>query len=153
MIKIFTGLFIIIILFFLSIEDVKTMTVPVKGIIMIFISGAVLCISGSEPVVFHINGWLLLSFTAFLTALVSGGLGGGDVRLFSALGFALGVSEGIRIFMLSFLLSGLFVLMIKLLPARIRIINRVKIKKEIPFVPFIAVSAFLIFTENLLYCL
>lgn len=153
MINIFSKLFILIILIFLSTVDVKTETVPIKGILMVFASGAVLCLSGTESAGFYIKGWLVLTSAAFLTAFLSKGLGGGDVKLFSALGFALGVYEGLKIYVYSFLLSGFFVLMIKILPVRIRVINRLKQKKEIPFVPFIAASAFLIFTENLLYCL
>ncbi|MDO4482387.1 MAG: prepilin peptidase [Bacillota bacterium] len=153
MIKYFSELVILIILIFISIEDVKTMTVPASGTLGVFLSGAFLCLSGAETPAFYFKGWLVLTFTAFITAFLSKGLGGGDVKLFSALGFALGALEGIKLFVYSFLLSGFFVLLIKILPGRIVVINRLKQKKEMPFVPFIAASAFLIFTKNLLYCL
>ena len=153
MIDIFINLIIIITLFYLSIVDIKKMIVEYKGIAIIFIAGAALWLFGETELSFHIKGCFIITSIAFLIAYITKGLGGGDVKLFSAIGFAFGICEATRILMLSFLLSGIFVILIKLIPLSITPISQLKVSKEIPFVPFIAASAFLIFIQNLLYLL
>lgn len=146
-------LFILLILIYLSVVDIRTMTVPLKGVAVIF-AVAVLCIFfGKENIYFYIKGWLLITVIVLILAAVTGGIGGGDVKLFSSLGAAMGAGEALKILILSFFLSGIFAIAVKVMPVKISVFISLKNKKEIPFVPFIAFSAFLIFTENLLYYL
>jgi len=151
--EIILKLFILITLMYLSAVDMKTMTVPGWGIGLIYMLGILLFLYGKENINFYLKGWIVLLISSFAIALLTKGLGGGDVKLFSALGASFGVCEALKILALAFVLSGIFICMILTLPIKSKKFSALKSKKEIPFVPFITLSAFLIFTENLLYCL
>ena len=151
--EIIVKLFIIMILFYLSTVDIRKMTVPNKGTALIFIAGIVLMLTGDKNIYFYLNGFILMSVSSIAIALVSKGLGGGDVKLLSALGASLGAYEALEILALSFVMAGIFIVFIRVMSFRNTRFLHLRSKKEIPFVPFIACSAFLIFTENLLYCL
>ena len=153
MTEIIIKLFIIIILVYLSIVDIRKMIVPTVGISAIYAAGVIMMLTCDENVKFYIEGWFFLTISSLAIALFTRGLGGGDVKLLSGLGASLGCHEALKILAFSFILTGIFVIFIHTYPFKSARFKTLKTKKEIPFVPFIALSTFLIFTKKLLYCL
>lgn len=144
---------VFLILIFLSIWDIKYRVVPPAGCIAIALAGLILLIKDGD-LVFHFKGASMIFAMSFLIAFITKGLGGGDIKLFTALGFAFGIGMAVEIMIFSFLLSGIFIVSTWILIKLGRIIpifSRITTFSELPLVPFIAISYILIFTENLLY--
>lgn len=123
----------------LSIADIKYKIVPDQLVILLAVSAVGL-------IQYH-TSWLdMLSGAALglgimaVTALLGRAIykreavGGGDIRLFAALGLVVGTKGVLAVFMLSALLSGAH--MVFLLAT-----HKIKRKDTIPMVPYIAVSA------------
>ncbi len=123
----------------LSISDIKYRIVPDQLLIM-------LAVSAVGVIQYH-TGWMDMLCGAALgigimgaTALLGKAMykrdtvGGGDIKLFGALGLVLGVRGVLAVFMISALLSGAH--MVFLLATR-----RIKRKDTIPMVPYIAAAA------------
>lgn len=123
----------------LSIADIKYRIVPDQLVILLAVSAVGL-------IQYH-TGWLDMLCGASLglgimgaTALLGRSLyhrdavGGGDIRLFAALGLVLGTKGVLAVFMLSALMSGAH--MVILLAA-----HKIKRKDTIPMVPYIAAAA------------
>lgn len=138
-------IFLLLILFVLSVVDLREMIVPGAGIAAVAGIGVLRGILGEQGWMFHVKGGLILFCVCIGIALISGGLGGGDVKLFGALGFALGTRAAAEIFVLAFLLSGIFVSAAHLLLRITGREGRFVGKKEIPFVPFIGAAAAVLF--------
>ncbi|MBP2240591.1 leader peptidase (prepilin peptidase)/N-methyltransferase [Cytobacillus eiseniae] len=75
-------------------------------------------------------GFILLLFIAIIS---KGGMGGGDIKLFAVIGFALGV----KLVLLSFFLATLFGALFGLVGM---LLGKVKKGKPIPFGPYIAIG-------------
>lgn len=123
----------------LSISDIKYRIVPDQLLVL-------LAVSAVGVIQYH-TGWLDILCGASLgigimgvTALIGKAMykrdavGGGDIKLFGALGLVLGVRGVLTVFMLSALISGAH--MVFLLATR-----RIKRKDTIPMVPYIALAA------------
>ena len=123
----------------LSMSDIKFRIVPDE---LLFL----LAVSALGLIQYH-AGWLDMLYGAFAglgimgaTALIGKAMyrrdavGGGDIKLFAALGLVLGLKGVLLVFMMSALLSGAHMV---LLLAR----KKIKRKDTIPMVPYIAVSA------------
>ncbi len=101
------------------------------------------------------GGALLALFFFFLYAVTRGrGMGLGDAYVAGAIGVLLGLSRGIEAVMLAFWVGTLLVLSFWLLSSVIRrtawgmAFERVTMKTELPFVPFLALGALLaLFTD------
>ncbi|SHK19275.1 Type IV leader peptidase family protein [Clostridium cavendishii DSM 21758] len=124
-----------IILFYISVEDIKTKEVSNKAVIAMFIVAI--------PSIYFINrdivlkvliGFLVISLVLFgISKLTKGALGMGDVKVISALTLYLGFEGSmIIVFLASFLVAiiGIFFL-IKSFSNK---------NKEIPFIPFILIA-------------
>lgn len=123
----------------LSIADIKYRVVPDQLVILLAVSAVGL-------IQYH-TGWLdMLSGAALglgimaVTALLGRAIykrdavGGGDIRLFAALGLVLGTKGVLAVFMISAIISGAH--MVFLL-----VTHKIKRKDTVPMVPYIAVSA------------
>lgn len=83
----------------------------------------------------HIIAGLIVFIGLLVVALATnGGMGGGDIKLLSLLGLALGIKEILMIFMIASFFGAIIGLIIKF-------VNRGV--KTLPFVPFIFVGVFL----------
>ncbi|MGM9582543.1 MAG: prepilin peptidase [Phascolarctobacterium sp.] len=81
------------------------------------------------------QGFFLLGLLMLLVYLASrGGMGEGDVKLAAVLGLWLGVEQGLACLLLAFV-SG------AIIGGSIILLQRTDIKKELPFGPYLAISA------------
>ncbi|MBP3038109.1 prepilin peptidase [Bacillaceae bacterium Marseille-Q3522] len=118
------------------VSDIKYMLIPDQ--VLLFFAALFLLervLIPLEPwwdsLVGSLGGFILL----FVIAVISkGGMGGGDIKLFALLGFVL----GIKLVLVSFLLSTLFGALYGVIAI---ITKKVKRKQAIPFGPFIALGA------------
>ncbi len=165
----------IINLIYLSVIDVKTKLVPVKGQAIALLSGCV-CFGlsflftkfsvekgkegGAVEALFYkivdtpgslLSGFFVLLIICSLIALLSGGLGGGDVKIFSAAGLICGLKGGVEILLYALALSGIFCVILRLLPLVFKRLYKLKKVKEIPLLPFITISSVLQFLQKTLY--
>lgn len=135
------ALLIIWILLELSISDIKYRIVPDQLL-------ALLAVSAVGTIQYH-RGWQDMLLGAVLGLGITGmsaligkaayrreTVGGGDIKLFAALGLVLGVRGVVMVFMLSALMSGAH--MVYLLARR-----KIGRKDTIPMVPYISAAAFI----------
>jgi len=165
----------IINLIYLSVIDVKTKLVPVKGQVIAISCGCgclVLSILNAklnlllskehwvaelfvnriiENPLSMLSGFSVLLIVCSLVAVITGGLGGGDVKIFSAVGLICGLKGGVEILLAAFALSGIFCVIIRVLPIIFRRFLKLKNVKEIPLLPFITISSVLQFLQKSLY--
>lgn len=84
----------------------------------------------------HIIGTLIISIPFLILAMISNGLGGGDIKLMAAAGFLLGVNKIFVAFIISSLIGGIYAIYV--------LINKkAKGKDAIPFGPFLCIGIYL----------
>lgn len=117
----------------ITVIDLKTQIIPSKLIVAIFFISLIYKIYIGE-IFDSITGMLISFFILWLIAVISkGGMGGGDIKLISALGVLSGFKGILTIISLSFILGGIVAVFL--------IITKVKSRKDaVPFAPFIAIS-------------
>ncbi|MDR0957854.1 MAG: A24 family peptidase [Clostridiales bacterium] len=122
---------------FVFIIDIKSFTIPFKLCIFIAFLGILKFITQEMSLSGFVNiiiGCFAVSLPMLALAVVYGAVGGGDVKLFAALGLFFGWKLIILCAVISFLLGGLF-------SAILIIIKKRNIKDAVPFGPFISISA------------
>lgn len=116
--------------------DLKYQVIPDKVVLPTFIMGLLLNILiNKENILYHLMGFALGGGTIFLIVVLSrGGMGGGDIKLFAAVGIFLGFRLTALALLLSFILGSFAGIVLVLL-------KRKKINDAIPFGPFIALAS------------
>lgn len=131
---------IISILVIISGIDYYTQTIPDSLVLVLLIISIIQKITlyllyGSSPQIFNSSLGLLISGGLFLLiAIVSkGGMGGGDIKLISVLGFVLGFKRIFLSIFLSFIIGAIISIFL--------LIFKVKSRKDpIPFGPFLCIA-------------
>jgi len=100
-------IFIFAVLCGLSVIDVRTMMVPRAGPLLILAAGLLMLALGFLEPDAAFKGMAVMTAAGLMIALLTGGLGGGDVKVFAAMGLCTGTASGLEILMLSFLISGI----------------------------------------------
>lgn len=129
---------LISLLVIISISDIKYMLIPDKILLFFF---SILFI---ERLILPLNPWWdslvgasVIFVILFMIAVISkGGMGGGDIKLFTVLGFVLGLKQ----ILFTFFFANIFGALIGLIGMAIGVFER---KKPIPFGPFIAIGTFI----------
>ncbi len=122
----------------MSISDIKYRIVPDQLLVLLAVSaaGVIQYRSWQDMLYGAAAGFLIMGMTALLGKALyrRDAVGGGDIKLFSALGLLLGLRGVLFVFMLSALLSGagLAYLLAK---------KKIKRTDTVPMVPFIAAAA------------
>ena len=145
--KIITEILFLMVLYILAVVDFRRQIVPDWGPALIAVLALVRLAAGILTPAASATGLMLLGGTVFLLAVLTGGIGGGDVKLLGTCGAFLGLLPGADFFLLSFFLSGVFAAGLKILPVFIEKPTLSRIR-EIPIVPFAALAATLIFLQN-----
>ena len=122
-----------------AMSDIKYRIVPDQLLIMLAVSavGVIQYHQGALDMLYGaLLGFGIMGMTALLGKAMyrREAVGGGDIKLFAALGLVLGVKGALIVFMLSALLSGAHMV---LLLAR----KKIKRKDTIPMVPYISAAA------------
>ena len=102
--------------------------------LVFFITGMVQGVYDLSDLLFRVYGFIVGGGFFFLIAVVTGAMGGGDIKIMAALGFLFGFTPTILLTFLSFVLGGI-------LSAMLLVLKIKKRKDHIPFGPFICISA------------
>ena len=132
----FVYIFVFSLLIVVSVIDSKTKTISNKLVFLIFIVS--LMYKLYIGLIFDSMLGLLTGFSIFFfIAVVSrGGMGGGDIKLVSAIGVLLGFEKTLSMISFAFILAGIVAVLL--------LITKVKSRKDsLPFAPFIAISTFI----------
>lgn len=85
----------------------------------------------------YLLGFIVLGGISLLIALISNGIGGGDIKLLALLGLALGLEVGVTLYVFSYIFASFIVILVliarKLQPGKF-------INKELPMAPFFALG-------------
>ena len=137
--------YILILLIYISIEDIKYLQILDELFFLLLLLNIVLLINNFY--FFYIFNFLfLILLFHILYYLSKGGLGYGDIKVFCALALNLNLFEGVYLLIFTFLYAGFFAI-------GLIILKKVKRKTKLPLVPFIALSylTIILIREGLLW--
>lgn len=122
----------------LSIIDLKIGIVPDSINILIFILSIPVILINREHIIYHIIGLFLISVPFFLIAVLTNGIGGGDIKLFAVTGLFLGA---LHIFLAMFFCC----LLASIIGLTLKYTNKLNTKNNnsIPLVPYISIGVIL----------
>lgn len=131
-----TAIILIICLIISAFIDLRYQIIPDKVILPAMAYGLLINILvHREDLPNHLMGFALGGGIIFLIVVLSrGGMGGGDIKLFAAVGLFLGVRLTVLAMLLSFIMGSIAGLILIMLNIR-------KMKDAIPFGPFIALGS------------
>ncbi len=127
------------VLIVITFTDLDHRIIPNKVVLFGLVVGLPLVwLSGSPGLADALAGVLVGALPLFLLAVLTNGMGGGDVKLVGMLGLYLGWS---KVLMMIFLASG----MAAIIGIVLMLLGKVKRRQPIPFGPFIAVATMLVY--------
>lgn len=121
------------ILIIIAFIDLDTMIINDRFQIIILALSIIWHIINQSSPINQISGALIVSIPLFIIAIVTGGIGGGDVKLMFVAGLYLGFSNTLVAFFIAAITGGIYALY--LLGA-----NKAGRKSEIPFGPFLCLG-------------
>lgn len=126
---------VVFILLYIIVIDLKYMIIPDKLNLSLVILGIIMLIYSSNKYYYIIGA--MIGFLVFLIiAVLTDAMGGGDIKLMTALGLIFGIKGVMFITIFSFITGAIISVLLLLL----KIKNR---NDKIPFGPFISLSAML----------
>lgn len=129
--------FLVIFLIPLSIYDMKHYIIPNHVLIIMFITALALFDMSLKAFWISILIMILLHFVYFIS---KESIGYGDIKLFSLLSIILSNSQFLLMFMFTFIIAGIFVLLC--------LCTSKNLMKKVPLVPFITVSTLFVLIFN-----
>lgn len=118
----------------LSMIDLEHKIIPDRFHVIIGICAIAIILLGNEVnYLEHIIGLFAISVPIYIIALVSGGMGEGDVKLFAVCGLLLGWKLIVMTMFFASILASIYSLVLM-------IFKKAEMKSEIPFGPFISAS-------------
>ncbi len=115
----------------IAIIDVKSMVIP-PSLVFIFILLSVFPVLMHHDILDNFYGFVILTLFFLLMLLIfPGAFGGGDIKLYAAAGFLLGVEMSIVLLEVSLISGAIFGIVFALIKGR-------NFRLKIPFAPFIA---------------
>ncbi|SDJ01774.1 prepilin peptidase [Natribacillus halophilus] len=109
--------------------------VTIPGMVYFLIFNAIIDISHFHH--YLLGGLLLGGIHLFLAVVSQGQIGGGDIKLFALIGFAMGGEAGFTIFIYTYLIAGLWAIPYLIY---IKVIRKQKNAPMVPLAPFIALG-------------
>ncbi|MGL5978411.1 MAG: prepilin peptidase [Erysipelotrichaceae bacterium] len=129
-------LMLVAVLIVLTMIDFDHMIIPDRLQLILFILGCFAILFFDTNPMHHVLGFFVVSIPLYLVAVLTGGLGGGDVKLMATAGFLLGYQAILVALFIGIMIGG--IVGIYLLATK-----RVGRKTEIPFGPYLAVGIYL----------
>jgi leader peptidase (prepilin peptidase)/N-methyltransferase len=135
-----TGLFVFSLLLIIALIDIEHYLIPNEAVVFLLLAGITYHVIESDLTIFNrllgLSVGLLIPI--FIAILSYGSIGGGDIKLLSAMGFWVGFPGILYVLITSSLAGGIFSLILLAL-------GRKKQKESIPFAPFLAAGFILIY--------
>ena len=118
--------------------DFDTMYIYDRFHIILLLLGIVLIANDPSSIKMRLLGTVIVSIPYLILAIITQGIGGGDVKLIAAAGLVLGAPNTVVAFIISTLLGGIVAVYIVLF-------NKKKAKDAIPFGPYLCIGIFTAF--------
>jgi len=131
----FIGLPLVSLLIIIAMIDFDTMEIMDRFHIMILILALITIYFSDLSIYSHIAGFFIISVPLFIVALITGGLGGGDIKLIAVAGLLLGLSSTLVAFMIASITGGLIALYLLIFKKESR-------KAAIAFGPYLCIGIY-----------
>lgn len=118
--------------------DFDTMYIYDRFHIILLLLGIVLIANDPSSIKMRLLGTVIVSIPYLILAIITQGIGGGDVKLIAAAGLVLGAPNTVVAFIISTLLGGIVAVYIVLF-------NKKKAKDAMPFGPYLCIGIFTAF--------
>lgn len=116
--------------------DIDTMLIYDRFHILIALIGIIFMVMDPSSIKSRLLGMLIVSLPYFILAIVTQGIGGGDVKLIAAAGLVLGAPNTILAFILSTSIGGVYGVYVLLS-------KKLEAKDAIPFGPYLCIGIFI----------
>lgn len=116
--------------------DIGHKIVPDKILIFMFVLALPAIYFSDNGIITHIIGFFLVSVPFLIVALLTNGIGGGDIKLYAVIGLFLGWKITIVSLLITLILASIFSIILM-------IAKKATKKSQIPLVPFISIGTFI----------
>ncbi|MBV1708374.1 MAG: prepilin peptidase [Erysipelothrix sp.] len=124
------------ILIVIAMIDIDTLEIYDRFQVMLFILALINLIISPLPWIDHVIGFFIISTPFYIIALVTNGMGGGDIKLIAIAGFLLGYQATLVTFFISTLTGSLWAFYLL-------IIKKSGRKTQLPFGPFLCIGIYI----------
>lgn len=132
----FIGLILTSILIIITMIDIDTMEINDRFQIMILMLAIITIFTQDVNILEHLIGFFIISVPFFIIALITEGLGGGDIKLVAIAGLLLGYKRIFVAFLIAALIGGVYAIYLLTLKGQSQ-------KKAIAFGPYLCIGIYL----------
>ena len=123
------------ILIVITMIDIDTLEIYDRFQIMLFILALINLMISPLPWIDHVIGFFIISIPFYIIALLTNGMGGGDIKLIAIAGFLLGYQATLVTFFISTLTGSIWAIYLL-------IIKKSGRKTQLPFGPFLCIGIY-----------
>lgn len=131
----FIGVSLASILIIITMIDIDTMEIYDRFHVLIFILAFINLFISDLSILNHAIGFFIISIPLFILAIITGGIGGGDIKLIAVSGLLLGVANTLVAFFIASVVGGVIAIYLLLFQNKSR-------KQAIAFGPYLCVGIF-----------
>lgn len=124
------------ILIVITMIDIDTLEIYDRFQIMLFILALINLMISPLPWIDHVIGFFIISIPFYIIALLTNGMGGGDIKLIAIAGFLLGYQATLVTFFISTLTGSIWAIYLM-------IIKKSGRKTQLPFGPFLCIGIYI----------
>jgi leader peptidase (prepilin peptidase) / N-methyltransferase len=132
------GVILVSILLIITLIDIDTMEIYDTFQVILFVLAAVFITQSSLPLGDHLIGFFIISVPFYIIALITGGMGGGDIKLIAMGGLLLGWKATLIAFFIASITGGIVAILLVLLKQQGR-------KSLIAFGPYLCLGIYIAF--------
>lgn len=130
------GILLTSILIIVTVIDIDTMEILDRFQLLLFLLALINLFISPLPILEHLIGFFIISIPFFILAYITGGLGGGDIKLIAMAGLLLGYKATLVAFFIASILGGLVAIYLLVTKQKER-------KSLIAFGPYLCIGIFL----------
>jgi len=130
------GILLTSILIIVTVIDIDTMEILDRFQILVFLLALIYLFISPLPLLEHLIGFFIISTPFFILATITGGIGGGDIKLIAMAGLLLGYKATLVAFFIASILGGLVAIYLLATKQKER-------KSLIAFGPYLCIGIFL----------
>lgn len=124
------------ILIVITMIDIDTLEIYDRFQIMLFLLALINLMISPLPWIDHVIGFFIISIPFYIIALLTNGMGGGDIKLIAIAGFLLGYQATLVTFFISTLTGSIWAIYLM-------IIKKSGRKTQLPFGPFLCIGIYI----------
>ncbi len=132
------GLVLTALLIVITMIDIDTMEIYDRFHVMIIVLGVITMLISDLPILDHVIGFFIISVPFLIIAMITNGIGGGDIKLIAAAGLLLGYQSTLVAFIIASILGGFVAIMLVIFKLQHR-------KSLIAFGPYLCLGIYVAF--------